>query len=312
VQYALHTTATPALITSLTLFFNGNWTQLDATDALKAAIWNGTAWEDITADLLADGAFSPAANAKNYVDTNGNIWIMFTDSVSIRNEKKDILTVDYLSVRITVGPPDTQAPSAPVGVAAAAAGLTVALTWNANSEADLAGYRVYRSATPGSGYELVTAQLVTGATYNDTTPAAGAYYYVITAVDQSGNESIPSQEVNVTTTQPLYAVHVENIAMALEKLNKNSRAIASVLIHHQGEAAQAGATVVGDWYFKGSLVESGATGVTGADGVAVISSALYPAKSGNIFTFKITNALLGGYSYDQSKNVMSENSIAAP
>ena len=66
------------------------------------------------------------------------------------------------------------------------------LTWTANSEPDLAGYRVYQcsqqpcSLSSGNGSLLAT--LGTGTSFNIGTPAVTQYYF-ITAYDFGNNES---------------------------------------------------------------------------------------------------------------------------
>ena len=73
------------------------------------------------------------------------------------------------------------------------------LTWNSNSEPDLAGYRVYQCTllpcTKLSGTLLVT--LGTGTSFNIGTPAV-TQYYVITAFDSANNESGSSNFVTFT------------------------------------------------------------------------------------------------------------------
>lgn len=65
------------------------------------------------------------------------------------------------------------------------------LTWTANSEADIVGYRVYRS-TIGSAFEKVGVVLQP----NDKSfPLSQQGVYYVTAVDVTGNESGPSQAI---------------------------------------------------------------------------------------------------------------------
>jgi fibronectin type 3 domain-containing protein len=71
------------------------------------------------------------------------------------------------------------------------------LTWNANTESDLAGYKIYRATTSG-GYGAPIATLQGNVT---TYIAAGlqsgtTYFFVITAYDSAGNESPLSNEVS--------------------------------------------------------------------------------------------------------------------
>ncbi len=85
-----------------------------------------------------------------------------------------------------------------ISFAQAPTGL-LTLTWDANTESDLAGYKVYRSTTSGTyGAPIVTIQgNVT--TYQATNLNIGqTYYFVITAYDTSGNESDFSNEASGT------------------------------------------------------------------------------------------------------------------
>ncbi len=97
---------------------------------------------------------------------------------------------------------DTTPPAAPTGLAATAGDGTVSLDWNNNSESDLAGYNVYRSTTSGSGYAKINISLVTNSDYTDNTVTNGiTYYYVVTAVDTSSNESGYSNQDSATPVQ---------------------------------------------------------------------------------------------------------------
>jgi hypothetical protein len=97
---------------------------------------------------------------------------------------------------------DQTPPAAPAGLTAAAGNNLVALSWNANSESDLAGYRVFRGTslpidTTGNG--LGGAALITGTSYTDLTAVNGTtYQYVIVAVDSSANRSPGSAPASAT------------------------------------------------------------------------------------------------------------------
>ena len=70
-------------------------------------------------------------------------------------------------------------------------GHAATITWVASSSQNVAGYNVYRGTTSGGPYtKLTTSGLVTGTTYKDSSVQPGqTYYYVVTAVDVSSNES---------------------------------------------------------------------------------------------------------------------------
>ena len=103
-----------------------------------------------------------------------------------------------LDVTATDRPTDTEAPATPVGLAASMDGAgVVTLVWTANTEADLAGYRVMRSTTGATPVEIGSAAT---AEFVDGTTAPGARYgYSVVAVDLSGLRSAASSEVVVTT-----------------------------------------------------------------------------------------------------------------
>lgn len=80
-------------------------------------------------------------------------------------------------------------------VFASAATSSVTLAWDANTESDLAGYKLYSGASAGGPYALKQ----TLARVTTTTVAGlpdGTHYFVLTAFDTVGNESGYSNEVN--------------------------------------------------------------------------------------------------------------------
>ncbi len=89
--------------------------------------------------------------------------------------------------------------SAPENLTATAVDQAVILDWDDNAETDLQGYNVYRSLTSGSGFDKVNTSLVNESTYNDGSLDNGTtYYYHVTAVHSSGEESQASNEVSAT------------------------------------------------------------------------------------------------------------------
>ena len=75
------------------------------------------------------------------------------------------------------------------------------LTWTANSDPDLAGYRVYQCSlqpcTPESGNDSLVVTLGKGTSFNIGTPAVTRYYF-ITAYNFANKESSGSNVVTVT------------------------------------------------------------------------------------------------------------------
>ena len=74
----------------------------------------------------------------------------------------------------------------------------VNLKWDANSESDLAGYRIYQSQTSGA-YGAFSAEILAGTeTVTLTDIPDGTYFWVLTAYDTNNNESGYSNEVTAT------------------------------------------------------------------------------------------------------------------
>ena len=74
------------------------------------------------------------------------------------------------------------------------------VSWNANSELDLAGYKIYYGKSSGSYESQVYVGNVTS--YHLTGLEEGKhYYFAVTALDFSGNESTFSKEVGTTISE---------------------------------------------------------------------------------------------------------------
>jgi hypothetical protein len=108
-----------------------------------------------------------------------------------------------------VTPKDTFPPAAPQGIVAAIqpgatlGSVAVELSWSINVEPDLAGYRVYRGEQEGARGALLTPELLPSPAYRDNSVQSGQrYWYTVTAVDRSGNESASSLAAAVEVAQP--------------------------------------------------------------------------------------------------------------
>jgi hypothetical protein len=90
---------------------------------------------------------------------------------------------------------DLTPPGPPTGLTVVPGVGRIFLTWNENTESDLAGYYVYRSRKSGRNYERLTNKPLERTTYSDERVKPGVvYYYVVSAVDRSGNESAFSKQ----------------------------------------------------------------------------------------------------------------------
>jgi hypothetical protein len=93
---------------------------------------------------------------------------------------------------------DVAAPATPAGLAALPRPGGIEVLWGPSSEADLASYRVYRTA-PGGAAERLAELAPNRTSWLDETAARGvAYRYAVSAVDAAGNESAPSDPVEAS------------------------------------------------------------------------------------------------------------------
>jgi len=73
---------------------------------------------------------------------------------------------------------------------------SVILTWNPSTSSSVMGYNIYRGANSGGPYTKINSALTQGTSDTDSTVQnAQTYYYVVTAVDSSGRESVFSNQV---------------------------------------------------------------------------------------------------------------------
>ncbi len=121
-----------------------------------------------------------------------------------------------VSPAITVVMRDIFPPDPPTGLEAVPGGLTssqstpnsIDLSWEPNTETDLAGYIVYRRELSDDHSAQQTASRLTptpvvGPAFSDKTAVPGHHYiYYVTAIDNSGNESLPCTEVKETLREP--------------------------------------------------------------------------------------------------------------
>ena len=81
-----------------------------------------------------------------------------------------------------------------LAIAGIAQAATINVSWNPNTEPDLAGYRLYVGEASGQYGEPVDVGNVTGHVMEITPEYGATYYFALTAYDTSGNESGYSDE----------------------------------------------------------------------------------------------------------------------
>ncbi|MGD0902327.1 MAG: fibronectin type III domain-containing protein [Terracidiphilus sp.] len=114
-----------------------------------------------------------------------------------------------LSASVRVEALDVFPPAVPAGLAAvataASAGSEAAidLSWQPDTEPDLAGYIVYRREGSETWQRISPAQPLVGPAFHDVHVQPGrTYRYAVTAIDQGGRESARSAEAEETAPNP--------------------------------------------------------------------------------------------------------------
>jgi hypothetical protein len=120
--------------------------------------------------------------------------------VRLEIEKHALEIAGPASEKVMIDAKDVFPPAVPAGLAAVAdaEARAVDLSWTPDTDADLAGYAVYRRDTmAGGAMERISGSaLVVGPSFGDVKVVAGRrYVYAVTAVDADGNESARSGEV---------------------------------------------------------------------------------------------------------------------
>ena len=125
-------------------------------------------------------------------------WVTVVTTVNARGGSQEVEGAASPVVEVFVH--DVFPPAAPAGLQAVASGVGqpafVDLTWAPITEADLAGYNVYRHQA-GQPAVKINTELVKTPAYRDREVAAGHnYFYAVTGVDLRGNESLRSDETS--------------------------------------------------------------------------------------------------------------------
>ncbi len=159
---------------------------------------------------------APASHLDRALDSS----IEFGATYEYRAQRVAYATIDGktlelagpLSASVRIVAENVFPPRAPKGLAAVAtagtegSGPAIDLNWQPNTEADLAGYIVYRrdaNATALAWQRISTSQPIAEPAYHDADVQPGhTYVYAVSAVDEQGHESARSAEAEETAPAP--------------------------------------------------------------------------------------------------------------
>ena len=169
-----------------------------------------TAPEPIEQNLLVDANPQNAGKALDSSIHFGETYEYEAQRVTRVKVDGSVMELDgAFSQPVRVDAADVFPPAAPTGLAAVA--LTsenggppaIDLSWQPNTEADLAGYIVYRREGTGDWQRVSPEQPAVGPAFHDAHVEAGhTYIYAVSAVDQSGHESLRSAPTDETVPNP--------------------------------------------------------------------------------------------------------------
>ena len=148
------------------------------------------------------GITNPGSGTLSFTDASDQPWLLTSAAsgtapatLGVSSSIGGLKVGTYTGHVIVTSGGVAKAVTVALAVVAAPAQHSVTLSWKANASPNVVSYSMYRSNTPGSSYGLLASALDT-TTYSDQGVQSGAiYYYVVTAVDNTGQESVYSNEI---------------------------------------------------------------------------------------------------------------------
>lgn len=114
-----------------------------------------------------------------------------------------------LSAPVRVEVTDVFPPAVPTGLAAVATAgengteTAIDLSWQPVTDADLAGYQIYRREADGEWQRISPEQPLPGPAFHDNSVQPGhTYHYAVSAIDQGGHQSARSAETEEIVPNP--------------------------------------------------------------------------------------------------------------
>ena len=167
-------------------------------DGVNAVLQSTSPFVTIIQGASAYGNVAPMAEGVN------TVLFRLQEDFLIENDI-DLRLTDSRG-RLVVRRFELRRPNAPLGVVLdASTGPSVVLaTWPPAGEPDVAGYHVYRAVQSGGPWTRATLDATRGIAYfRDSGLATNTrYWYTVTTVDSSGNESPQSPSASVSTNPP--------------------------------------------------------------------------------------------------------------
>ncbi|MEO6760335.1 MAG: hypothetical protein ABIO24_12830 [Saprospiraceae bacterium] len=152
-------------------------------------------WKGFSGPVVVyrDGTTIGEGTNGRFADPRALLGKGYSYEIQARGEK----ALGLRSAPKTLTVEDRFPPVAPTGLSVVAGAGTLELSWNPNPEADILGYTVQRATAAGM-FAIVAKELDAPA-YTDRDVQRGTRYrYMVTAFDLRKNQSVTSQEVEIT------------------------------------------------------------------------------------------------------------------
>ena len=197
---------------------------------------------------------------------------------------------------------DTAAPMTPAYPTAQGQTTGIYLNWLDNTEADLAGYNVYRASAFDGTYVKLNSSVLTSSSYVDmSAPGAATSYYRVTAIDGNGNESVPA-------TMNTYRPADGNVPASPSSLTSTASTGTSITLSWTDNADNETGFIIEIQNADGTFSQAGTTNAN------VTTLTVTGLQGGTTYVFRVraTNAAgPSGFSNNLSANTTQSAPIAA-
>jgi len=172
-----------------------------AGNAQVTLSWNASAGAtsyNVKRATVSGGPYTTIATGvtgASYIDAglvNGTTYYYVVSAVNAVGESGN-------SSQVSATPASGTTPAPPTGLSAQTDNHNIRLNWKKSTSPNITQNKVYRSTVNGGPYTLI-ATIPAATSYTDTgLTIRTTYYYVVTAVNSSGQESAYSNQVNKTS-----------------------------------------------------------------------------------------------------------------
>jgi hypothetical protein len=165
--------------------------------------------EPLEQALLVESAGQPGGALDKTIQFGETYEYRAQRVVRVTSGGRPLELAGELSAPVRVVAADVFPPAVPTGLAAVATAAgpgtesAIDLSWQPNTEPDLAGYAVYRREAGGNWERISPEQPGIGPAFHDAHVRPGhTYIYVVSAIDEGGHESAHSSEAQETVPNP--------------------------------------------------------------------------------------------------------------